>query len=83
MAELLLGGPRTGREHTVKDPDPGKDSLVHRCTRRGVSLMMTHEIPELSGLTRLSEHGVAQLADTSCSCNTEASTRPSPAPSPC
>jgi transposase len=24
MAELLLGGPRTGREHTVKDPDPGK-----------------------------------------------------------
>jgi transposase len=23
-AELLLGGPRTGREHTVKDPDPGK-----------------------------------------------------------
>jgi hypothetical protein len=49
MAELLLGDPRTGREHTVKDPDPGKDSLVHRCTRRGVSLMMTHEIPELSG----------------------------------
>ena len=24
MAELLLGGPRTGRDHTVKDPDPGK-----------------------------------------------------------
>jgi transposase len=24
MAELLLGGRRTGREHTVKDPDPGK-----------------------------------------------------------
>lgn len=24
MAELLLGGPRTGRERTVKDPDPGK-----------------------------------------------------------
>jgi transposase len=24
MAELLLGGPRTGVEHTVKDPDPGK-----------------------------------------------------------
>jgi transposase len=23
MAELLLGGPRTGRDHTVKDPDPG------------------------------------------------------------
>jgi transposase len=24
MAELLLGGSRTGRDHTVKDPDPGK-----------------------------------------------------------
>jgi transposase len=24
MGELLLGGRRTGREHTVKDPDPGK-----------------------------------------------------------
>ena len=24
MAELLLGGPRTGRDHTVKDPDPGQ-----------------------------------------------------------
>jgi transposase len=24
MAELLLGGPRTGVGHTVKDPDPGK-----------------------------------------------------------
>jgi transposase len=23
MSELLLGGPRTGRDHTVKDPDPG------------------------------------------------------------
>jgi transposase len=24
MGELLLGAPRTGRDHTVKDPDPGK-----------------------------------------------------------
>ncbi len=24
MAEVLLGGPRTGRDHTVKDPDPGQ-----------------------------------------------------------
>lgn len=24
MGELLLGGPRTGRDHTVKDADPGK-----------------------------------------------------------
>jgi circadian clock protein KaiC len=37
--------------------------LVHRCSRRGVSLMMTHEIPELFGLTRLSERGVSHLAD--------------------
>jgi hypothetical protein len=26
MAELLLGGRRTGRDHTVKDPDPGTPS---------------------------------------------------------
>jgi circadian clock protein KaiC len=38
-------------------------SLVHRCSRRGVSLMMTYEIPELFGLTRLSEHSLSQLAD--------------------
>ena len=24
MGELLLGAPRTGRDHTAKDPDPGK-----------------------------------------------------------
>ncbi len=24
MGKLLLGGPRTGRDYTVKDPDPGK-----------------------------------------------------------
>jgi transposase len=24
MGQLLLGGPRTGRDHTPKDPDPGK-----------------------------------------------------------
>ena len=24
MGELLLGGPRTGRDHAVKEPDPGK-----------------------------------------------------------
>jgi circadian clock protein KaiC len=38
-------------------------SLVHRCSRRGVSLMMTYEIPELFGLTRLTEHSLSQLAD--------------------
>ena len=38
-------------------------SLVHRCSRRGVSLMMTYEIPELLGLTRLTEDSLSQLAD--------------------
>jgi circadian clock protein KaiC len=38
-------------------------SLVHRCSRRGVSLMMTYEIPELFGLTRLTEDSLSQLAD--------------------
>jgi circadian clock protein KaiC len=38
-------------------------SLVHRCSRRGVSLMMTYEVPELIGLTRLSEASVSHLAD--------------------
>jgi circadian clock protein KaiC len=38
-------------------------SLVHRCSRRGVSLMMTYEIPELFGLTRLTENSLSQLAD--------------------
>jgi circadian clock protein KaiC len=49
-------------------PDPTRFreyvySLVHRCSRRGVSLMMTYEVPELFGLTRLSEHSVSHLAD--------------------
>ena len=49
-------------------PDPTRFreyvySFVHRCSRRGVSLMMTYEIPELTGLTRLSEDSVSHLAD--------------------
>jgi circadian clock protein KaiC len=49
-------------------PDPTRFreyvySLVHRCSRRGVSLMMTYEVPELFGLTRLSEDSVSHLAD--------------------
>jgi circadian clock protein KaiC len=52
----------------VAAPDPTRFreyvySLVHRCSRRGVSLMMTYEIPELFGLTRLTDHSVSQLAD--------------------
>ncbi|NMH96788.1 ATPase domain-containing protein [Pseudonocardia acidicola] len=38
-------------------------SLTQRCSRRGVSLLMTYEVPELYGLTRLSEHNVSHLAD--------------------
>lgn len=49
-------------------PDPTRFreyvySLVHRCSRRGVSLMMTYEVPELFGLTRLSDESVSHLAD--------------------
>lgn len=38
-------------------------SLLHRFSRRGVSLMMTFEVPELSGLTTLTEYGASHLAD--------------------
>jgi circadian clock protein KaiC len=38
-------------------------SLLQRCSRRAVSLLMTYEIPELFGLTRLSEFGASHLAD--------------------
>lgn len=38
-------------------------SLLHRFSRRGVSAMMTYEIPELYGATRLSEQGAFHLAD--------------------
>lgn len=38
-------------------------SLIHRFSRRGVGLMMTYEIPELFGLTRLAEGGTSHLSD--------------------
>jgi circadian clock protein KaiC len=38
-------------------------SLLRRCSRRGISLMMTYEVPELLGLTRLTEYGASQMAD--------------------
>ena len=38
-------------------------SLVQRCSRRGVTLMITHEVPELVGLTRLREQGVSHIVD--------------------
>jgi circadian clock protein KaiC len=33
-------------------------SLLQRCTRRGVSVMMSQEVPELFGTTRLSNRGL-------------------------
>ncbi len=38
-------------------------SLLHRCSRQAVSLMMTYEIPQLFELTQLTEHGASHLAD--------------------
>jgi circadian clock protein KaiC len=49
-------------------PDPTRFreyvySLLHRFSRRGVSVMMTYELPELTGATRLTEYGASHLAD--------------------
>ena len=38
-------------------------SLVQRCTRAGISLMMTIEVAELFELRRISEEGISHLAD--------------------
>ena len=38
-------------------------SLLQRCARSGVSVMMTQEVTELFGITRLSEYGVSHLCD--------------------
>lgn len=38
-------------------------SLVQRCTRRGISLMMVVEVRELFELRRISEQGLSHLAD--------------------
>jgi circadian clock protein KaiC len=38
-------------------------SLVQRCSRLGVSLLMTYELPELFQLIRLSEVGVSHVSD--------------------
>ncbi len=54
----------------LQDTSPDADrfreyfySLVQRCSRHGVSLVMTYEVPELYGLTKLSEQGVSHIAD--------------------
>ena len=38
-------------------------SLLQRCARKQISVMMTQEVPELFGLTRLSEYGISHLSD--------------------
>ena len=38
-------------------------SLVQRCSRQAISLMLTLELPELFRVGRLSEHGVSHLSD--------------------
>jgi circadian clock protein KaiC len=38
-------------------------SLVQRCTRAGISLMMIVEVPELFELRRISEQGLSHLSD--------------------
>ena len=38
-------------------------SLLQRCALGGISPMMTQEVPELFGLTRLSEYGISHLSD--------------------
>jgi circadian clock protein KaiC len=38
-------------------------SLLQRCARANISVMMTQEVPELFGVTRLSEYGISHLSD--------------------
>lgn len=38
-------------------------SLLRRCARTNISLIMTLEVPELFGITRLSEYGISHLSD--------------------
>jgi circadian clock protein KaiC len=38
-------------------------SLLQRCARANISVMMTQEVPELFGVTRLSEYGVSHVSD--------------------
>jgi circadian clock protein KaiC len=38
-------------------------SLLQRCSRRGITVMMTQEVSELFGVTRLSEFGISHVSD--------------------
>ncbi len=53
--EVASGNPTRFREWMF--------SLTQRCSRAGVSLMMSVEVPELFELRRISEHGISHLTD--------------------
>lgn len=38
-------------------------SLVQRCARSGVSLMLTYETPDLFGISRISDYGISNICD--------------------
>ena len=38
-------------------------SLLQRCARANISVTMTQEVPDLFGVTRLSEYGISHLSD--------------------
>ena len=38
-------------------------SLLQRCARANISVMMTQEVPELFGVIKLSEYGISHLSD--------------------
>jgi circadian clock protein KaiC len=38
-------------------------SLLHRCARRGVSVMLTYEVPELFDVNQITEQGASHLVD--------------------
>jgi circadian clock protein KaiC len=38
-------------------------SLIQRCSRQGISVLMTMEVPDLFHLTRLSETGISNMSD--------------------
>jgi len=38
-------------------------SLLQRCARASISIVMTQEVPELFGVSHLSEYGISHLSD--------------------
>ena len=58
-------------------------SLTQRCSRIGVSLFMTTELPDLFTVNRLSDHGVSHLSDNVLILQYIRDDATSAAPSPC